>query len=195
VATTSRPLGPEHPLDATPYFFVGEVLAALQLGFAELHGFEKAGLFFQILADRFLRQRIRVSSSVAGQLRQFGGLLGVEMYFRGLRSEVTIGIVKLQIAPVCKTGSMPIEVAEHHRAGTCPALLITSAELAASSYSVVASAALLMAMVSATSPTLKRANRRTEMFSPSLPTTEAISWCTVMVWSLMKGCSYRQTSS
>src|ERR1035437_2479183 len=47
----------------------------------------------------------------------------------------------------------------------------------------------------APSPTLKRANRRTERFSPSLPTTVAISWCTVMVWSLMKGCSYRQTSS
>src|SRR5664279_1583 len=62
-------------------------------------------------------------------------------------------------------------------------------------YSAACSAALLVAMVSATSPTLKRANRRTERFSPSLPTTVAISWCTVMVWSLIKGCSYRQTSS
>src|SRR5271165_3006455 len=57
------------------------------------------------------------------------------------------------------------------------------------------SPALLMAMVSPTSPTLKRAKRLTEMFSPSLPITVAMSCDTVMVWSLMKGCSYRQTSS
>lgn len=90
-----RPLGREHPLDATPYFFVGEVLAALQLGFADLHGFEKVGLFFQILADRFLRQRIRISSSVAGQLRQFVRLLGVEMYCHGLKLGVARAVVKL----------------------------------------------------------------------------------------------------
>jgi hypothetical protein len=61
-------------LDARPYFFVGEILAALQLGFTELHGFEKARLFFQIAGNRFLRQLRR--------------LLGVEMYFHGQRLEV-----------------------------------------------------------------------------------------------------------
>src|ERR1019366_315456 len=57
------PLRLEEALDARPYFFVGEVLAAFQLGFTELHGFNKAGLFFQIPANRFLRQRIRISPS------------------------------------------------------------------------------------------------------------------------------------
>ena len=45
------------------------------------------------------------------------------------------------------------------------------------------------------SPTLKRAKRRTAMFSPSLPIFVAISCAIEMVWSLMKGCSSRQTSS
>ena len=52
-----------------------------------------------------------------------------------------------------------------------------------------------MATVSPASPTLKRAKRRTEMFSPSLPILVVISWEIVCVWSLMKGCSYKQTSS
>ena len=52
-----------------------------------------------------------------------------------------------------------------------------------------------MAMVSPASPTLNRAKRRTEMFSPSLPILLAINCAIDVVWSLMKGCSYRQTSS
>jgi hypothetical protein len=52
-----------------------------------------------------------------------------------------------------------------------------------------------IAMVSPASPTLNRAKRRTEMFSPSLPIFVVMSCEIEMVWSLMKGCSYRQTSS
>lgn len=51
-----------------------------------------------------------------------------------------------------------------------------------------------MAIVSPASPTLNRAKRLTEMFSPSLPILVAMSCEIEMVWSLMKGCSYRQTS-
>src|SRR5215472_18798790 len=47
---------------------------------------------------------------------------------------------------------------------------------------------LVIATVSPMSPTLKRAKRRTEMFSPSLPTADAINWPTLMLCSLMKGC-------
>ena len=50
------------------------------------------------------------------------------------------------------------------------------------------------AIVSPASPTLNRAKRLTEMFSPNLPILVAMSCEIEMVWSLMKGCSYRQTS-
>ena len=64
-------------------------------------------------------------------------------------------------------------------------------------YSAASAAAcgLATATVSVASPTLKRAKRRTEMFSPSLPITVAISCVMVTDCSLMKGCSSRQTSS
>src|ERR1019366_291492 len=88
------PLRLEEALDARPHFFLCELVAAFQLGFTELHGFNKAGLFFQIPANRFLRQPIRISPSFAGELCQFGDLLGVEMYFHGQRLEVTIPLVK-----------------------------------------------------------------------------------------------------
>ncbi len=52
-----------------------------------------------------------------------------------------------------------------------------------------------MAMVSPASPTLNRAKRFTEMFSPSLPILLAMTCEIEMVWSLIKGCSYKQTSS
>src|SRR6185312_5499423 len=66
----------------------------------------------------------------------------------------------------------------------------------AKSYSALASCCgLVMAIVSPTSPTLKRAKRRTEMFSPSLPILLAISWCTVIPGSFTNGWSSRQTSS
>ena len=51
-----------------------------------------------------------------------------------------------------------------------------------------------IAIVSPASPTLNRAKRLTEMFSPSLPILVAMTCEIEMVWSLMKGCSYRQTS-
>jgi hypothetical protein len=50
-------------------------------------------------------------------------------------------------------------------------------------------------MVSPTSPTLKRAKRRTTMFSPSLPILVATNWPMLTVWSRINGCSSRQTSS
>src|SRR6185437_11402812 len=69
-------------------------------------------------------------------------------------------------------------------------------QLVAKSYSALPSCCgLVMAMVSPTSPTLKRAKRRTEMFSPSLPILLAISWCTVIPGSFTNGWSSRQTSS
>src|SRR5450432_468320 len=45
-----------------------------------------------------------------------------------------------------------------------------------------------MAMVSPASPTLNRAKRLTEIFSPSFPILVVISCRMVWVWSLMKGC-------
>ena len=51
------------------------------------------------------------------------------------------------------------------------------------------------AIVKPGSPTLKRAKRRTLMFSPSLATFCAMSWPMVSDCSLMNGCSSRQTSS
>src|SRR5579863_5899690 len=59
-------------------------------------------------------------------------------------------------------------------------------------YSAFGSAGLVTATVWPASPTLKRANRRTEIFSPSLPIFAAISCAIEMVWSLMKGCSSKQ---
>src|SRR5436853_6990877 len=59
----------------------------------------------------------------------------------------------------------------------------------------VSSVILVCATVQPGSPTLKREKRRTEMFSCSLPTFCATSCEMLMAWSLMKGCSYRQTSS
>jgi len=63
------------------------------------------------------------------------------------------------------------------------------------SYSAAASACLVVATVHSGAPTLKRAKRRTVMFSPSLATFCAISSLMLTDWSLMKGCSSRQTSS
>src|SRR6266849_10556242 len=54
---------------------------------------------------------------------------------------------------------------------------------------------LVKATVAVASPTLNRAKRRTAMFSPSLPTLAAMSCAMLMVWSFMKGCSSKQTSS
>ncbi len=51
------------------------------------------------------------------------------------------------------------------------------------------------ATVNAGSPTLKRAKRRTEIFSPSLAILVAMICFTDWPCSLMKGCSSRQTSS
>jgi hypothetical protein len=62
-------------------------------------------------------------------------------------------------------------------------------------YSAAPSTALVCATVQSDAPTLKRAKRRTVRFSPSLPTFCAISSLMLMAWSLMNGCSRRQTSS
>ena len=62
-------------------------------------------------------------------------------------------------------------------------------------YSAAGSIALVVATVQSGAPTLKRAKRRTVMFSPSLPTRCAINSLMLTAWSLMKGCSSRQTSS
>ena len=59
----------------------------------------------------------------------------------------------------------------------------------------VPSTSLVVATVQFGSPTLKRAKRRTVMFSPSLPTFCAISSLIEIDCSLMKGCYNRQTSS
>src|SRR5258708_2900285 len=45
------------------------------------------------------------------------------------------------------------------------------------------------------SPTLKRTKRATEMFSPSLAILDLIQSATVVVFSLMNGCSIKQISS
>src|SRR6185437_15017893 len=62
-------------------------------------------------------------------------------------------------------------------------------------YAVSSVVVRIWATVQLASPTLKRAKRRTMMFSPSLPTFCAINWLMVTVCYLMKGCSSRQTSS
>src|SRR6202011_5083859 len=49
--------------------------------------------------------------------------------------------------------------------------------------------------ITAASPTLKRTKRDTEMFSPSFAMALLMRSPTVVPFSLMKGCSYRQTSS
>jgi hypothetical protein len=54
---------------------------------------------------------------------------------------------------------------------------------------------LAVATVKLGSPILKRAKRRTLMFSPSLPTLVAMICAMDWVCSLMKGCSSRQNSS
>jgi hypothetical protein len=65
---------------------------------------------------------------------------------------------------------------------------------AAGSYSA-ASTAFVCATVQSGAPTLKRAKRRTVIFSPSFPTFCAISSLMLTAWSLINGCSSRQTSS
>ena len=62
-------------------------------------------------------------------------------------------------------------------------------------YSAAPSTALVCATVQSGAPTLKRAKRRTVRFSPSLPTFCAISSLMLIAWSLINGCSRRQTSS
>src|SRR6185437_15720770 len=86
--------------------------------------------------------------------------------------------------------------AEIKRAAHLARPKLKTQNLVAKSYSAFASCCgLVMAIVSPTSPTLKRAKRRTEMFSPSLPILLAISWCTVIPGSFTNGWSSRQTSS
>jgi hypothetical protein len=64
------------------------------------------------------------------------------------------------------------------------------------SYCLVSSPlGFVCAIVQLCSPTLKRAKRRTEIFSPSFPILVAINCETLMVCSLMNGWSSRQTSS
>src|SRR6185312_9472123 len=72
--------------------------------------------------------------------------------------------------------------------GTGGSICFISVNSRLTGYSAFASCCgLLMAMVSPTSPTLKRAKRRTEMFSPSLPILLAMSWCTVIPGSFTNG--------
>src|SRR5260370_375292 len=70
-----------------------------------------------------------------------------------------------------------------------------AAEAAPENYSSFASVGLVEAIVAPASPTLKRAKRRMAMFSPSLLILVAMSCAMETAWSLMKGCSIRQTSS
>jgi hypothetical protein len=142
-----------------------EVLTALELALAKLYTFHKARFFFQITRNRLLRQHVFRLSPVTGEPGQLRKLVGIEVNFHCLR----VGADKSAV--VKRRLFHPV---------------FTSAIL---SYSVSCDAALLTAIVSPTSPTLKRAKRFTEMFSPSLPMTLAMSCETVMVWSLMKGCS------
>ena len=53
----------------------------LQSCLAELDGFNKASFFCEIAADRLLRKRIRIATSMAGQFCELMLLLGREMYF------------------------------------------------------------------------------------------------------------------
>jgi hypothetical protein len=58
-----------------------EKFAAFKRRFALLNGFNKTSFFRQITDDRFLRQRIRVTTSLARQFRKLMLLLGSEMHF------------------------------------------------------------------------------------------------------------------
>lgn len=90
----------------------------------------------------------------------------------------------------------PVAVQDKKEKGDHFSAIASARKLAASTYSDFWSCCgLVIAIVSPTSPTLKRAKRRTEMFSPSLPTLLAISWWMVMPGSFTKGWSRRQTSS
>ena len=79
-------------------------------------------------------------------------------------------------------------VAKRKRAGNLPALFTQVGK----GYSAVLG--LIWATVQTGSPTLKRAKRRTLRFSPNLPIFCAIKSLMANDWSLMKGCSSRQTS-
>src|ERR1700680_5035343 len=73
--------------------------------------------------------------------------------------------------------------------------LATGAEASPPSSGGLSDLELVKATAAVASPTLNRAKRRTAMFSPSLPTLAAMSCAMLTVWSLMNGCSSRQTSS
>ena len=60
---------------------VREILAAFEGCFAELDGFNKAGFFCQVAADRLLRKRIGIPASLGGQRCEFLLLLWREMDF------------------------------------------------------------------------------------------------------------------
>ena len=68
---------------------VREIFAALQGGFAELDGFNKAGFLREIPANSLLRERIRVTASLGRKFRKLMLLFRREMYFHTRQSRDT----------------------------------------------------------------------------------------------------------
>jgi len=56
----------EETIEALSHLLVREIFAALQGFLAQLNSFHKASFLCEIAADRFLRKRIRVATSMAG---------------------------------------------------------------------------------------------------------------------------------
>jgi len=73
--------GLEKPVEPLPHLLVREILAALQGGFAQLDGFDKASSLCEIADYRLLRKRTRAAASMGGQFRELVLLLRREMYF------------------------------------------------------------------------------------------------------------------
>lgn len=79
--TSELPLGLEQLVEPLSHLFVREIFAPLQRFLSQLDGFNKASFLGEIAADRLLRKRIRVATSLASQLRELVLLFRGEMYF------------------------------------------------------------------------------------------------------------------
>src|SRR5438270_13739363 len=113
--------------------------------------------------------------------------------FRRMRLKMGVGVACSKLAPFTNPGFKVSEFQSSASRVEDPGTLKTLKDkkkgaAAPLDYSAFSSG-LLVATVSPASPTLKRAKRRTLIFSPSLPILVAIICEIETVWYLMKGCS------
>jgi hypothetical protein len=91
------PSGIEQLVESLSNLLVREIFTALQGSFAEPDGFNKAGLFREIPADRLLGEGIRITASLCGKFRKLMLLLRSQMYFhirqsRGHKSDLSTSL-------------------------------------------------------------------------------------------------------